>query len=368
MKILVLGNINSKWVKEYIEYVLLPLGHNVEVLGNGITCKYTAFYQSNGVTIHDEKSAGRLVRKIPFVRVLSSVSHIVKENHWNDYDVIINLFVNHRNLRITRKVMSPKTKTVVYYAGSDLLRTSKVKILLNRMIIPNPDALVVGSMTLAADIGRKYPENTAFEVIHFGISAFENIAKFQKEHPNIRRKNTFCIGYSGVPQHNHLEVLEVFNKLPSELKQKAFLVVPMTYEASAEYIAQVRKKLDEVGIPYEQPTEFMDNDAMARMWSGISFFINAQTTDSLSASVLEAMYAGAVLVNASWLAYPEYKAFGVKSISFENYDQLYGTIVDILEKKVDFTDLVCSDTLNQHMSWNAARDAWAELFSRIERS
>ena len=32
MRILVLGNINSKWVKEYIENVLIPLGHNVDVL------------------------------------------------------------------------------------------------------------------------------------------------------------------------------------------------------------------------------------------------------------------------------------------------------------------------------------------------
>lgn len=366
MKILVLGNINSKWVKEYIEYVLIPLGHDVEVLGNGTTCKYTAFYQSNGVTIHSEKSAGRMVRKIPFLRVLTSVSHIVKENHWNDYDVIINLFVNYRNLCITRRIMSPKTKTVVYYTGSDLLRTGTAKILLNRMIIPHYDALVVGSMTLAADLRRKYPKNTAFEAIHFGISAFENIAKFQKEHPNTRRENTFCIGYNGIRQHNHLKVLEVFNKLPPKLKNKVFLVIPMTYGASAEYIAEVRKKLDEVGIPYEQPTEFMDNDAMAKMWSGISYFINAQTTDSLSASVLEAIYAGAVLVNASWLAYPEYKEFGVKSISFENYDELYERIVDILEKKVDYTDFVCSDTLNLHMSWDAARDAWAELLSRFE--
>lgn len=367
MRILVLGNINSKWVKEYIEFILLPLGHVVEVLGNEKKCKYGDFYLSHGVVIHNEKTAGKIVGKIPFVRVLSSVLRTVRGNQWNEYDVIVNMFVNHRDLWITRRVKSKNTKTIVYYTGSDMLRKSKSRIFMNRMIVRKPDVIVVGSSALAADFKQKYPKNTPVETIRFGISAFENIEKYKKNHPNARREYAFCIGYNGVRQHNHLDVLDLFDRLPEELKEKVYLVVPMTYGAAPDYTAEVKRKLDAVGIRYRQYTEFMDNDAMAEMWCGISYFINAQTTDSLSASVLEALDAGAVLLNASWLSYPEYREFGIKYLSFDNYEDLYGIITDILLGKKDCSDCVCSEMLNRHMSWLSAQNAWSELFCRFDR-
>lgn len=366
MRILVLGNINSKWVKEYIENVLIPLGHNVDVLGNEPSCKFRDFYVSNGINIKNEVSASKIMEKIPFLRVISSSLRTVKRNQWNTYDIIINMFVNHRDLRICKKVKSANTKVILYYAGSDLLRKSRLQIVLNRTIIPSPDAIVVGSSTLAKAMKQKYSQNTKFETIRFGISAFENIDKYRDINPAAQRKNSFCIGYSGVREHNHLSVIETFNKLPSALKEKVFLVVPMTYMATPDYIKEIRSKLDETGIDYFLPTQYMDNDAMAEMWCGISFFINAQTTDSLSASVLESLYAGSVLLNASWLEYPEYKEFGIKYLKFSNYEELLDEIIGILKQKKDCSDLISSENLKKHMSWQSARDNWSELFSRLE--
>ncbi len=366
MKILVLGNINSKWVKEFIEYILLPLGHKVEVLGDIDKCRFRNFYQSSGIDIHIDRKPSIFVKKIPFLRVLNSVSRTIKHNQWDKYDFIINMFVNHRNLRITRKVASLSTKTIVYYTGSDLLRKSKFHIFLNRHIIPKPSAIVVGSKTLDTILKQKYPETTKDQIISFGVSAFDNIDRFKKEHHNTRTNNTFCIGYSGVRQHNHLKIIDVFDKLSPELKKITHLIVPMTYMADKEYIAEVRNKLDDVGISYTLPTEYMDNDSIAQMWCGISYFINAQSTDSLSASVLEALYSGATLINASWLDYPEYKEFGVKYLSFDDYDKLFEIITSILENKINLSNFDISEILHIHFSWYSVKEAWKELFSQLE--
>lgn len=368
MRVLVLGNINSKWVKEYIENVLIPLGHSVDVLGNSVTAKYKDFYLSHGITIKDEFKSSKATVRIPFIRVLSNSLRTAKRNQWENYDFIINMFVNHRDLIICKLVKSPSTKTILYYAGSDLLRKSRLQLKLNRTILSKPDAIVVGSSMLSDAMKKKYPSNTNYEIIRFGISAFDNIDSYKTKHPSHQRSNCFCIGYSGVREHNHLNVIDAFKQLPSEAKENVTLVVPMTYMATPDYIDEVRLKLDETGIRYDLFTEYMDNDAMAKMWCGISYFINAQTTDSLSASVLESLYAGSILINASWLEYPEYKEFGIKHLTFGSYKELLAILIDILIQKKDHSDLVASENLKKYMSWQTAKENWSELFSRLNQA
>lgn len=358
MKILVLGNINSKWIKEYIEYVLLPMECEVDVVGNEASCKYIDFYKAENITVHKEFGPSKLMKKIPFIRVMSSAKRIVEKNSWKNYDVIVNIFVNHRDLRITQKLKGENTKTVVYYAGSDLLRKSKLSIFLNRILLKNPTKHVVGSGTLAKEFERKYPKNIRPEIIRFGISAFENIKEEKKKHKRNDEKIVFCVGYSGVKEHNHIQVLDLFDRLDQNQKDKIKLVVPMTYRATREYLTTVKNKLDSTGIENRHLTEFMNNKEMAEMWCGIDYFINAQTTDSLSASVLEAIYAGAVLLNAKWLEYPEYKEFGMKYIAFSDYDDLFNQVVMITDGKKNGEEYKSACAIEKNMSWTAAKKHW----------
>ncbi|MBQ2945375.1 MAG: hypothetical protein IJD95_02270 [Clostridia bacterium] len=363
MNALVLGNINSKWVKEYIEYVLLPIGYEVDVVGNEAQCKYSDFYKAEGVTVHKEFGPVGLAKKIPFARVMNSAKRIVEKNSWKNYDVIVNIFVNHRDLRITQKLKGENTKTVLYYAGSDLLRKSKTDLLLNRILLRNPTKHVVGSAMLANAFQEKYPKTDSAEIIRFGISAFENIKDQKKKYKRNSEKIVFCVGYSGIKEHNHIQVLDLFGNLDKKQKEKIRIFVPMTYGATTEYLTTVKNKLESLGIEYSCFTEFMNNDEMAKMWCGVDYFINAQTTDSLSASVLEALYAGAVLLNASWLEYPEYKEFGIKSLVFSEYDGLLKYLIEIVDGKKVGEDYNSVRILEENMSWNAAKERWEELLA-----
>ena len=194
---------------------------------------------------------------------------------------------------------------------------------------------------------------------------WRSLQKLRTERPDREKKKVFCIGYNGSIAHNHMAVLDVFDRLTPERKEKIELVVPMTYGTTKEYLSEVKAKLESTGIRYRQLTEFMDNDAMAEMWSGVGYFINAQTTDSLSASVLEAVYSGAVLFNASWLEYPEYKEFNVKYLSFSDYDQLYGLIVKAIDGDIPDDAVNDPGILDGTFSWSAARENWAQLIDRL---
>lgn len=367
MKILVLGNINSKWVKEFIEYDILPLKHSVEVLGEESNCKYTEFYKKNGITIHKLADIGSVISRIPFFRTLIRSSRTVNNNQWGQYDIIINMFVNYRDLFITSKVKTTKTKTILYFTGSDLLRKSKIAIKMNNLFLRKVDYYVMGSKTLLGDFYRKYGNLKNVEVISFGTSALINIDRCLKNNCVQRKKNTFCIGYSGVRAHQHLVVLSLFEKLPTDLKDKARIVVPMTYMATPDYIAQVQEKLENTGIKYQLLTTFMNNEEMAKMWCGIDYFINAQTTDSLSASVIESVYAGCELINPVWLEYPEYEEFGIKKRNYHDFNELYSIIVSILENKIQPIERSNRKLLYDSTSWETSRKKWTALLDSLNK-
>ena len=366
MTILVLGNIDSKWVKEYIEYVLLPLGHTVEVLGDEKNCQYLVFYRGNGIVIHRSIGAGSLARRLPFVRIVSSARRTVKANAWGKYDLVINLFVNYRHLMITAKIRGKNTKTAMYFAGSELLRKSRAAVRLYNVLLPNNDYYIMGSQTLLRDFQRKFGKKYQAEVIHFGVSAFDSIDRLLSNGRAKKVKNTFCIGYSGVRAHQHLAVLDLFSKLPKELKQKATLIVPMTYMATPEYIKEVHDKLDAIGLAYRLYTEYRNNEQMAELWCSVDYFINAQRTDSLSASLLESIYAGCELISPTWLDYPEYQEMDIQKTEYRDFEELYDIITAILKERFVSKRGSNRQVLYSTLSWESSKKQWSALFTAMQ--
>ena len=367
MKILLLGNIQSKWIKESIENVFLPLGHSVEVLGDEKNCKYADFYRDNGIVIRKLADASSLVCRMPFIRIVSIANRTFKANKWDNYDLIINMFVNYRDLMITSKLRTKDTKTVMFFAGSELLRRKKTAVRLYNVLLPHADFYIMGSQTLLLDFNRKFGEKFHGEVISFGISAFDNIDRLLERGIVKKAGNAFCIGYNGVKEQQHLAVLDVFAKLPNELKKKVMLIVPMTYLAKKDYIEEVKIKLDQTGIAYRQYTEYRDDDQMAELWCGVDYFIIAQTTDSLSASVLEGAYAGCELILPNWLGYPEHREMGIKKTEYRDFDELYSIIVDILEGRYQPSGKSNRHTLYDGMSWDSSRRKWDKLLDPIQK-
>ena len=100
---------------------------------------------------------------------------------------------------------------------------------------------------------------------------------------------------------------------------------------------------------------------MAEMWSQIGFFINAQTTDSLSASVLESLYAGCTLINGKWLRYPEYEEFGIKFYEFNDFSDLLPLIESIVKGENKPIMQEDSKLIYNQFSWEKARSFWKDF-------
>ena len=84
------------------------------------------------------------------------------------------------------------------------------------------------------------------------------------------------------------------------------------------------------GLKYVILKDFLDFSEMARLWLSIDVFINAQTTDAMSASLFECIYAGVYVLNAKWLKYKELENANITLDGFERFEEIPQKIAEIL--------------------------------------
>lgn len=376
-KILLLGDPNSYWSIAFIKYVLLKLDAQVFVLSNhdGVGA-YAKDYQNVGVKIISPEPCPTWIMDIPKVRVFAMRRKQIKAiNQYAPFDVIINMFVHPSALRCSLSQKSRGTKVVAYFCGSDIIRANRFKSFILKHVLKKTDYAVMASSNVHDAFARQMNHKPVCKttVIRLGLSVFQHIDRLLStgEKEDYKQafgipsgKTTLCIGYSGSEAQNHLCVLEQISTLERDLKRKLYILLPITYGGSPEYAAQLERAVQCTGCDFQLIKEFMDSEAMAKLWLATDVFVNAQTTDGLSGSVLEALYAGANLLNAAWLQYREYDEWNIEHIRFSSYQEIPSQIACIM-KKPHSASFFNKQILADKMSWQSCKEAWERLFSQM---
>lgn len=376
MKILVLGNSTSHWQRMFVKRVLLPLRHKIYELADRNATAQQNWGNENDIIV-EPLAVSPLLMKIPKIRaaaILNSEVEVLSANE--PYDTIINMFVSNSALFCARALKGKHTRLIAYYCGSDILRLRGFKLFVMKHNIRHVDCIVFASEQVKSGFIQKcgQPGNICEKVIHLGVSVFDEIDKLRRSGVNCKQireisdsKVTVCIGYNGNPSQQHIAVIEQLSRLSAEEKCKLHLILPMTYSGTESYYQHVEERIKEERISYSIFKEYMNDEEMASLHSAVDIFINSQKTDGLSASVMEAMYAGAVLLNASWLDYPEYKDWGLLYETYKNFEELPDLIRKVIHGESQVDKLENHEILKSKMSWDSTKNAWEQLLKDVAK-
>ena len=364
MKILVLGNSSSRWQKEFIRNVLLPLEHEVYVFAARGNDPFEALYKEHGIKYVVPKPVSDFIMRIPKVRAEVMLRHQVAVLQNNaPYDVIISMFVSSSELRCARLLSGGTATVLAYFCGSDILRVEGYKLKLLKKELRKVDRVCFASEQVRDGYTKKIGENNN-AVVHLGISVFDWIDKIKNNSRDAKKElgipsnaTTICIGYNANEAHQHIKVIRQIELLPEDMKKRIFLLLPMTYGRQQEYVDQVKRCLAKSNIQHLVLEAFMDDEQMAQLHCATDIFINAQRTDGLSASVLESAYAGAKLINASWLDYPEFSDWKLSYKAFSGFEDLPDVLNEVLSRET-IDNQYNHDILKNKMSWESTRESW----------
>ena len=370
-RIVVIGEADSFWTKRYIEYVLLPLGKEV-LLITPKSKQYDEFYKENRIRVLSTYGSSILFR-IPKVNTLCARIKMLLliNNYRNDTIVVQYAFPSILNALKWAKT----SRLIITYWGSDLYRVEKARLKSVTSTVNRAESIIVMTEDMRKSFREQYPdvEIDKIHVIDMGVSAFEEIEKRLSKISEVKKKVlseysdrvSITIGYNADPKQQHDKVLKEVSELPQRIKDRIVILLPMTYRATDKrYLEDVSNQLKTIGVPSIVFTDFMDDEQISEVCVATDIFINAQTTDALSSSMLEQLFSGSKMYSGAWLKYSFLDELGVEYYSFNDFSELGQLIendVDTRKTLCDYQNLSNSNLLKNQCSWETTRTKWEKL-------
>ena len=215
--------------------------------------------------------------------------------------------------------------------GSDLYRNTNANRLVQRKIFEVADKIVMG-VNMKEDFEEHFPGlSRKILFAQFGSKRLDMVDEQAKKNKlsNLKKKFNIqdskivvTIGYSSKEQQQHLIFFRVLKSLESTLKQKLFLILPLTYgvDKESEYYVTLKKEIKELEIDYLCFENRLSDEELVETKLISDITVNLQTTDALSSSIKEAIAAENILLVGKWLPYHIYEELGIYIIRSEIND------------------------------------------------
>lgn len=374
-KIFIIGNSNSIWTREYVRNIhdnnaneifitaYDPLTNDAEQDYNGMGVKVVNLYSHNKY-LNKISKAIKLAKFLIFDCKKLKMDYIDLQSPPHNFQATI----------IYHLLKKTKSNVIIEFWGSDIMRVGSSGA--SRMYPLMKIAKYINVST--EEIANKFESHYGKEFSHkyvsakFGSLAFSEIKKnvesndskgYKSEFGLSEDKITIAIGHNGNVEQQHVAVLDELKKINEDLKTKIQLLIHLGYGASKEYVADVAKCAEECGISTVILEQLYDLKTIAKLRLSTDIMIHAQTTDALSGSIRECLYAGAILLNPSWISYDEFDQLGISYVKYSEFNEITPLLEDVLldNKKIDISGN--KKALEDAFSWDAVRKDWKRIFN-----
>ncbi len=332
MKVLVIGNISDIYTREFISEILRKEYSDISVLSHtpaSVDDKKFAEEHSVKVFVKEPKESKRTVMGVHIATIASSIVSLRMCRH---YDKIFVLEVGVISFSIPLFIKRSSSLVLCYY-GSDLLRISPNRASLLKGVVKRANHIVLENENMKKAFIILYGKRLSEKVVlaHYGSLNAEFMEQYFQTHAKQDDKDLFSIpknriclfvGYNGGRGQRHIEILERLQKMTNEVRSKLYVVIHCAYGASSDYLAELEECLRNCGIEGRLIPDYMSGDRLAAFRHCADVMLNLQITDCMSASMIECMEAGAIVVKGDWLEYPDIIKHDGYLISIKDMDDL----------------------------------------------
>ena len=256
--------------------------------------------------------------------------------------------------------------------GSDILRAPWFNKILIKSLIKKSDYLCGVGTELTSVIQTKFKvPDSKFVDVSFGSDVIDRIAGSSLSKDDAKRmlsitdKTIITIGYNASPRQNHLQVYQSVLALPEEIKKGIVVIFPLTYPHDEEYIKSIKTFTSKFNVDTLFFESFLSLDMLLVIRKASDIYINAQTTDASSASLKEYLLSNNIVLNASWLKYPQLENYGPPYTIFNSYEELSSLLFKVIQSRCFFTVEPPLKDFLLRQGWKYQRTLWAELFNEV---
>ena len=363
---------------DYIKNVLIPQGNEVTLLSiNEDYSQYQQYYDSNNVHVFSIKLYRRIYNKVPFIGqnlAVNLLKFFLRKIGYHD-SVHIH-FVTPWAMSVAEcfKSLFPECKYILSFHGSDIFRATR---LLQKRIKPHlkySDVITVLTVAMKEELQNQYGEVVAkAKILRFGNPNIEHIRELQKSYSRSSAKKMLGVpeksklvicGYKSGNALRHEEMLKQLSKLKEFQKKELYIILPLTYGGTPEYNENIEMELAKSGLRGKTIVKRMSDDEICLLRIAGDIYINIQTTDAISASMIEHLYCRAVVINGEWLDYRELRENGVIYHEIKEVNNLSQTVGMVVEQFLDCYEATEKNPqiVYSMCSWSVQKSLWHNLY------
>ena len=159
-------------------------------------------------------------------------------------------------------------------------------------------------------------------------------------------------------------MIQSLDSCNDEVKKSIFIIVPLSYGCpNEEYKNQIIQTLKDTGIPFYIFDKFIDKDSIGEFRLTADIFLYGQTTDAISASMIEYFAAGCTVIKPEWLIYSELTDNGIIMIEYKDFNSLTGIFENvILQKLYKNKNENNSSIIYSLKSWDSLKNQWLDMY------
>lgn len=383
MRILVIGDLRINFTYEYITQVLYRFSDaEVDVLNfdssNSLSTERAKEIIKNGGTVFFQPGYDFLKKHRilwPFIRIREAYRYrIVKK-----YDVVHIHYIGTDSWVIPHYLKDSQRLVVSIY-GSDLLKAKKKKDYIFHKLFNRANTITVATGFVETVLSNRFSQKYDNKVIcaRYGAIASEYVGKYIHRYSSEecrdaykipKDKKTILCGYNASPAQRHTEIISLLSRLPQSTKEQIYLLFHCSYGGSPDYITKISESLDKSGICGKIVVDFLQGEQLAMFRKTADIFLNLQPTDVLSASMIEELEAGAIVVKGDWLSYPDLENRKIWMYSIPKMDNLTGKIENIIQNFESVKKKTSANKgITELLSWSDSFPYWREAVfgDRIE--
>ncbi|MCY6353971.1 methyltransferase domain-containing protein [Clostridium sp. ZS2-4] len=281
----------------------------------------------------------------------------------NYYDIVHIHYLTPFYGQFSKIIRNKSDRLIISIWGSDFYRTNAQQKEMQRSIINVADMITFdNSATMNNFIeyyGVQILGKTSLNL--FGLTALEHIKRIEytdvekiKDKLKIPQESiVVTCGYNAYFAHNHLEIIKSLVKYKDEFPDRTYFIFPMTYGGDAQYIDTVENELQSSGLNYRVLRKFMNFDEIAKLTRSTDILVQVQITDTLSATMLEHMFNGNIIITGEWLPYEPLKKRGIFYKEVDSVNNVGMMLSEVIEK---LPEIKMKCTNNKDIIW--AMSAW----------
>lgn len=376
MRVLILGDANSIFIKSFIERVLLPGGAETALPVEGVlSAGYEEFYRRAGVAL--EPRPGGLLHRIPVVRSTAGALHWCGRlgRRYGRFDVVHVHGLNRFRGNMARFLRRDAGRVLLSVWGDEALRAGARSVRENRRFVALADGVTVSTEALGEAVRTLYGGACRCPVTlaRFGNNIFDILDRLESGETREQSREKLglsadgtrvvTVGHNARMVQRHRELLDVLARLPAEMRRRVTVVLPATYgDWDDAYRRELRERLHGLRCPVRVLTGYMDEDDVARLRRVTDVFLHAQQTDAFSAALQEHLYAGGTVLSGGWLSYPPLGGNGL--VEYDDSGDLYGKLRALLSRPAAPPPGLAETRrrLRELSSWESQIPVWRGLY------